>query len=72
MLSEERGLLAEFEDPDSLANCLKYILQNPKEKARMERNTIKLGKTMYWNIVAKHYTDTFLKASLIKNEKVVG
>ena len=69
MLSEERGLLAEFEDSESLFNCLKYILENPDEKARMEKNTIKLGKTMYWDIVAKHYTDVFMK-SIILNEKI--
>ena len=69
MLSEERGLLAEFEDSESLFNCLKYILENPDEKARMEKNTIKLGKTMYWDIVAKHYTDVFMKAINL-NEKI--
>lgn len=69
MLSEERGLLAEFENSDSLFNCLKYILENPDEKIRMEKNTIKLGKTMYWHIVAKHYTDVFLKAITLNQEK---
>lgn len=70
MLSEERGLLAEFENSDSLANCLNYILQNPDQKTMMEKNTIKLGKTMYWHIVAKHYTDVFLKTiTLNKLEK---
>lgn len=68
MLSEKRGLLAEFENPDSLFKCLKYILDNPEEKIRMEKNTIKLGKTMYWHIVAKHYTDIFLKATTLKEE----
>jgi glycosyltransferase involved in cell wall biosynthesis len=68
MLSEERGLLAEFKNSDSLFKCLKYILQNPEQKIRMEKNTIKLGKTMYWNIVAKHYTDVFLKAIMLHQE----
>jgi polysaccharide biosynthesis protein PslF len=68
MLSEERGLLAEFENSDSLSDCLNYILQNPDEKLRMERNTIKLGRTMYWHIVAKHYTDVFLKTVMLNEE----
>jgi glycosyltransferase involved in cell wall biosynthesis len=68
MLSEGRGLLAEFENSDSLFNCLKYILQNPDQKMRMEKNTIKLGKTMYWHIVAKHYTDVFIKATTLNQE----
>ena len=68
MLSEERGLLAEFENSDSLFNCMKYILQNPDEKVRMEKNTIKLGKTMYWHVVAKQYTDVFFKTITLNPE----
>lgn len=69
MLADKRGLLAEFENSQSLYDCLKYILENEDEKAKMEKNTAKLGKTMYWHIVAKHYTDIFLKA-MTSNEKV--
>jgi len=69
MLSEERGLLAEFENSESLFKCLKYILDNPEAKTRMENNTIKLGKTMYWDIVAKHYTDVFMKVTTL-DEKI--
>jgi len=68
MLSDGRGLLAEFENSESLFNCLKYILQNPDQKIRMEKNTIKLGKTMYWYIIAKHYTELFLR-EIILNQK---
>ena len=68
MLSEERGLLAEFEDPDSLYYGLKTILENPDQKLIMEENTIKLGKTMYWPIVAKNYTDVFSKAVTINKK----
>lgn len=71
MLSEDRGLLAKFEDAQSLFSCLKYILQNPDQKMRMEKNTIKLGKTMYWNIVAKHYTDVFLREITLNQERGV-
>lgn len=71
MLSEERGLLAKFESSESLFDCLNYILQNPDQKTRMEKNTIKLGKTMYWHIVAKHYTDMFLKEIMLNKEKEV-
>jgi len=71
MLSEGRGLLAEFENADALANCLNTILQNPDQKTKIEKNTIKLGKTMYWPIVAKHYTDVFFKTIMLKQETVV-
>lgn len=62
MLADERGLLAEFENSHSLFEGLNYILGNPNEKAIMEENTFKLGKTMYWNAVAKNYTDVFIQA----------
>jgi len=68
MLSEERGLLADFEDADSLARGLNIILQNPEQKTKIEKNTMKLGKTMYWPIVAKHYTDVFFKIMLFDQE----
>ncbi len=68
MLSEDRGLLAEFKNSDSIFNCLKYILDNPNEKIRMEKNTIKLGKTMYWNVIAKNYIDMFMKSITVNQE----
>ena len=60
MLDENRGLLAEFESSDSLVKSLNYILQNPKEKLKMEENTLALGKTMYWHIVAQRYAEIFI------------
>lgn len=60
MLSDGRGLLAEFNNPDSIADCIKYILQNPDKKAEMEIDTIKLGRTMYWENVAQRYIEVFL------------
>jgi glycosyltransferase involved in cell wall biosynthesis len=68
MLSDGRGLLADFENSDSLSDCLSYILQNPDQKTRMENNTMKLGKSMYWPIVAEHYTDVFLKEAELNQE----
>jgi len=62
MLAQERGLLADFESSHSLSKCLNYILGNPDKKAIMEKNTLKLGQTMYWNAVAKNYTDVFIQA----------
>ena len=70
MLADGRGLLAEFNNPDSMADCIKYIIQNPDKKARMERNTIKIGRTMYWDKVAKRYTEMFL--NIIKSAPEIG
>ena len=60
MLSEGRGLLAEFNDPDSIARWLEYILQNPDKKRDMEKSTLRLGETMYWDKIAQKYIEAFL------------
>lgn len=60
MLSEGRGLLAEFSNPDSLADSINYIIKNPDKKAKMEKDTISLGRTMYWDKVANCYIKIFL------------
>lgn len=70
MLAEGRGLLAEFNNPESMADCIKYIIQNPYMQAKMERNTIKIGRTMYWDKVARRYIEVFLK--IIKVAPEVG
>lgn len=70
MLSEGRGLLAEFSNPDTLADCIKQILQDPDKKAVMERKTAKIGRTMYWDKVALNYTDVLL--SIITASTKIG
>lgn len=60
MLSEGRGMLAEFNDPDSLADCVIHVLGNPMEKSRMEREVIKVGRTMYWDKIAQRYINVFI------------
>ncbi|HVI40308.1 MAG TPA: glycosyltransferase family 4 protein [Anaerovoracaceae bacterium] len=61
MLSGGRGFLAEFSNPDSLAESIKNIIKNPDIKARMERDTMKLGRTMYWDKIAQCYSEVFFK-----------
>lgn len=70
MLSGGRGLLAEFGNSDSLAEKIKEILKNPDKKAKMERDTLSLGRTMYWDKVAHCYNEVF--SNIIKsNSKIV-
>ena len=68
MLSGGRGLFAEFGDPDSLADSIKSIIKNPDKKAQMERDTMRLGRTMYWDKVAHCYIEVFL--NIIKSPKM--
>lgn len=62
MLSGGRGLLAEFGDPESLAENIKYMIKNPDKKIQMERNTMRLGKTMYWDKAAHCSMKVFFNA----------
>lgn len=55
MLSEGRGLLANFRDADSLAECMLELLNNPTKKLEMEALTLKLGQTMMWGEIAIQY-----------------
>ncbi|HHV97596.1 MAG TPA: glycosyltransferase [Clostridiaceae bacterium] len=59
MLSDGRGLLAQFKDSKSLAECICYVLEHPEEKEAMEQKTLELGKTMTWENVAKQYAGLF-------------
>lgn len=61
MLSDGRGLLAQFNNPDSLADCINTILLDSDRQAIMERETRKIGRTMYWDKIAKQYIEVFLK-----------
>lgn len=70
MLSEGRGLLAEFNDAHSLARHIKYILKNPEAKKEMERRTLSVGRTMMWGSVANHYTKLFIDT--LEEMKLVG
>jgi polysaccharide biosynthesis protein PslF len=73
MLSEGRGLIADFNDPDSIARCIKHILQNPDKKKIMEATTLKLGRTMYWGNIARHYVKVILniiEEGLLKKSSV--
>jgi len=59
MLSEGRGMLAEFNDENSLAECLNFIIENPEKRIEMEQKTKELGITMMWDNVASRYYELF-------------
>lgn len=56
LLGDGRGMLAEFSNSDSLALCIRSVLQNPLQKKEMERKTLAVGQTMTWAKVAGCYT----------------
>lgn len=68
LLGDGRGMLAEFSNSDSLASCIRDILQNPMQKKEMERKTLAVGQTMTWAKVAGRYTklaSQIMDASLV-------
>jgi glycosyltransferase involved in cell wall biosynthesis len=69
MLSEGRGLLAEFNDADSLAKHIMYVLDNPEAKKEMEERTLSVGRTMMWGEVANHYAKFFMDILETSNPK---
>ena len=60
MLSEGRGLLAEFYDANSLAKNIKYVLNNSEAKKEMEAKTLDFGINMMWDNIAIQYTKLFI------------
>lgn len=69
VLDNERGLLAEFKNPDSIARCIDKILSNPLFQEELEYKTNAYGKNMMWKNVASSYTKTFLDA--IESQKIL-
>jgi glycosyltransferase involved in cell wall biosynthesis len=59
MLSQGRGLLAEFRNSKSIAECIEYVIDHPDKKEKMERKTYAKGRTMTWENVAEQYYELF-------------
>jgi len=59
MLAEGRGMLAHFQDAQSLARCINTLIENPVLKESMEACALRYGKEMAWPKVARHYEDYF-------------
>lgn len=59
MLSGHRGILVKKKDAKSIAKAICYILDNPKEKTKMEALTTAVGEENFWENVAKRYRQLF-------------
>lgn len=60
----ERGLLAKFRDPKSLAENIEFLLENPKIKKNLEREAYKYGQKLIWPRVAKNYLNLFYRLAM--------
>lgn len=70
ILSENRGILAKFEDANSLAEAINLLLDNPLKRKDMEKATLQLGIKMRWPSVAAQYENLF--SSIIKSNEIAS
>jgi len=59
MLSNGRGFLCRFKDPDSIAEIILHLLKNPDELEKVKKNILGLKEEMSWNSVALKYIRLF-------------
>jgi len=58
-LSDERGLLCEFDDPESMAERIQEILNNPSLRLKLEKKALNFSRKITWSEVAKAYGRTY-------------
>lgn len=59
LLSDERGILVPFQDPQAIARQVIYLLDNEAERHAMRKRGYMLGREMIWSQVAQRYLETF-------------
>jgi glycosyltransferase involved in cell wall biosynthesis len=65
-LAEGRGLLAEFESPESIARCVLLYLDNPEYRAQTQERALEYGRMMAWPQVGQQYIEVFQRAAEAK------
>jgi glycosyltransferase involved in cell wall biosynthesis len=59
MLSDQRGMLAEFHDAGSIARAVRSLLDDPALKEQVETRAYNHGRRMHWPAVGKSYCRLF-------------
>lgn len=68
VLNDERGLVAELEDPKSYAKCIDKLLSNPKLRKNIEQNAYAYSRSMIWQNVASRYLHLFNEVVKLREE----
>jgi glycosyltransferase involved in cell wall biosynthesis len=68
VLSHDRGVLAEFQNPKSFAEGIDKILSDLEWKKRIEQNAYAFGRSMIWPNVASSYLHLFNKVVKLREE----
>ncbi len=59
VLAEGRGVLCKFKSPDSITDGIRLLLENPEQRARIEKLAYEYGQEMVWSKVASKYVSLF-------------
>ncbi|MDD5226793.1 MAG: glycosyltransferase, partial [Candidatus Omnitrophica bacterium] len=62
LLSDGRGILVPFNDPDSIAREVAGLLKDETRRNTMRKNAYKIGREMVWGNVACSYMQSFENA----------
>ena len=62
-LAEGRGLLAEFDRPESIARCITLYLDDPAFREKTEARALAYGREMAWPRVGERYADLFRRVA---------
>ncbi|MBN1288091.1 MAG: glycosyltransferase [Actinobacteria bacterium] len=61
LLSEGKGMLVDFCDPEGVSSCVLELFENPDRLARMRQDAYSFGRKMIWKEVSKEYVKLFSK-----------
>jgi len=62
-LADGRGLFCDFNSPESIADEIQEILNNPSTRMKLERRALDFSRKATWREVAKAYSRTYQKVS---------
>ncbi len=63
LLSDGRGILVPFADPDATAEAVMQVLQNKTKFHGLRKQAYALGRNMIWPVVAAKYLDCFARVA---------
>ncbi|KXK45139.1 MAG: glycosyl transferase group 1 [Chlorobi bacterium OLB5] len=63
LLKDERGILYQPQNVDSLSEAIKGLLNDESKRNRFRRNAYEAGRSMIWAEVANRYYELFRKAA---------
>lgn len=62
LLSENRGILVPFNNPDAIAEAIEKLISNETLRHSMRKKAYIIGREMIWSNVAHLYMEAFIKA----------